>query len=80
MKLDYGRPDRPTDNPFSEAFNGRLRVECLDQSWFASLDEANTGLERFRNEHNTERPHTALDMKTPAEYVAEWLANPPPGQ
>jgi putative transposase len=80
VKLDFSRPGRPTDNPFIEAFNGRLRVECLDQSWFASLDEASSGLERFRNEHNTERPHTALDMKTPAEYVAEWLANQPPRQ
>jgi putative transposase len=78
VKLDYSRPGRPTDNPFIEAFNGRLRAECLDQSWFASLEEAKDGLERFRREHNTERPHTALDMKMPEQYVAEWLEKQPP--
>jgi hypothetical protein len=26
--------------PYIEAFNGRFRAECLDQHWFASLEEA----------------------------------------
>ncbi len=27
--LDFSRPGKPTDNAFIEAFNGRLRAECL---------------------------------------------------
>ena len=40
VKLDFSRPGKPTDNAFIESFNGRLRVECLNQHWFLSLDEA----------------------------------------
>jgi putative transposase len=40
IKLAFSRPGTPTDNPFIEAFNGRIRAECLDQHWFFSLEEA----------------------------------------
>ena len=40
VKLDFSRPEKPTDNAFIESFNGRLRDECLNQHWFLSLDEA----------------------------------------
>jgi putative transposase len=40
VKLAFSRPGTPTDNPFIEAFNGRVREECLDQQWFYSLAEA----------------------------------------
>ena len=31
VKLDFGRPGKPTDNAVIESFNGRLRDECLNQ-------------------------------------------------
>jgi putative transposase len=74
VKLDFSRPGKPTDNPFIESFNGRLRVECLDQNWYNSIEEARSGLEAFRIDHNQVRPHTALGMKTPDQFVAEWEA------
>jgi putative transposase len=40
IKVAFSRPGTPTDNPFIEAFTGRVRQECLDQQWFYSLDEA----------------------------------------
>ena len=27
--LDFSRPGKPTDNGFIEAFNSKLRAECL---------------------------------------------------
>ena len=39
VKLDFSRPGKPTNNPFIESFNGRLRLECLNSNWFTSLDE-----------------------------------------
>lgn len=72
VKLDFSRPGKPTDNPFIEAFNGRLRAEFLDQHWFASIEEARAGLEAFRMDHNQHRPHSALRMMTPEKYVEEW--------
>jgi putative transposase len=32
--LDFSRPGKPTDNSFVEAFNGKVRAECIDQNWF----------------------------------------------
>ena len=72
VKLAFSRPGTPTDNPCSEAFNGRVRQECLDQHWFYSLEEARTCLEEWRKDYNTMRPHTALGNQTPAAFAAAW--------
>lgn len=72
VKLIFSRPGTPTDNPYIEAFNGRLRAECLDQHWFASLEDARSIIEAWRMEYNTERPHTALNNQAPAVYRANW--------
>ena len=40
VHLEFSRPGKPTDNAFAEGFNGHFREECLDQHWFASLEEA----------------------------------------
>lgn len=74
VKLQFSRPGKPTDNPFIEAFNGRLREECLNQHWFASREEAQTTIEAWRKEYNQERPHRALAGLTPHEYEAQWWA------
>jgi transposase InsO family protein len=49
----------PTDNAHIEAFNSRLRAECLNTSWFLSLADARTGeaWRAWRREYNEERPH-----------------------
>ena len=72
MKLVFSRPGTPTDNPFIEAFNGRLRQECLNQYWFFSVEEARARVEEWRNDYNTVRPHTALGNHTPAAFRAAW--------
>ncbi len=73
VKLAFSRPGTPTDNPFIEAFNGRVRQECLDQHWFASIEDARITIEAWRVEYNTVRPHTALQHLAPAAYKANWL-------
>jgi putative transposase len=72
VKLAFSRPGTPTDNPFIEAFNGRVRQECLDQHWFDSLDEARDCLEEWRRDYNTTRPDTALGNQAPAAFAATW--------
>lgn len=75
VKLCFSRPGKPTDNAYIESFNGKLRAECLDQHWFASLSEVKEKLAVHRNEHNSERPHTALDFQTPEQYAQNWQTN-----
>ena len=72
VKLEFSRPGKPIDNAFIESFNGRLRQECLDQHWFESLKEARRVVEDWKQEYNEERPHGALEYRTPSEYVARW--------
>lgn len=40
VTLDFSRPGTPTDNPFTESFNGSFRDECLNTNWFLSLEDA----------------------------------------
>jgi putative transposase len=63
--LDFSRPGKPTDNAFIEAFNGRFRVECLNQHWFMSLEDARQKMEAWRRYYNEERPHGAIGQKAP---------------
>ena len=72
VKLCFSRPGKPTDNAFAESFNGRVRQECLNTHWFERITEAQRVLEDWREEYNTERPHSSLGMKTPMEFAGAW--------
>ena len=70
-EIDSSRPGKPTDNAHIEAFNSRLRAECLNASWFLSLADArDRNQEAWRREYNNERPHGSLGNLTP-RAVAE---------
>ena len=70
VRLCFIRPGRPVENGFIESFNGRLRDECLNVEWFASLDDARRKLAKFREHYNPERPHSSLADRTPAAFAA----------
>lgn len=70
-EIDFSRPGKPTDNAFCEAFNGRLRAECLNASWFLSLADAADRIEEWRCHYNNERPHTSLGNLTPNEFARQ---------
>jgi hypothetical protein len=50
VQLIFSRPGKPTENPFVEVFHSHFRDECLDQHWFASLEEARQIIEAWRTE------------------------------
>ena len=68
VHLDFIRPGRPVENGYIESFNGRLRDECLNVEVFFTLADARRKLDHFRDDYN--RPHSALDDRTPAEFAA----------
>lgn len=72
VKLCFSRPGKPTDNALIETFNAKVRVECLDQNWFESLNEARRQIEQWRREYNQERPHSSLNNLTPDQFIANW--------
>ena len=67
--LDFSRPGKPSDNAFIEAFNGRLRTECLNTHWFLSLADAAEKLEAWRRDDNEQRPHGAIGNNVPAAFM-----------
>ena len=44
-----------------------MKNELLKYQQFNNASEANVALQIWRNQYNTERPHAALNMQTPAE-------------
>ena len=71
QQIDSSRPGEPTDNAHIEAFDARLRAECLNASWFLSLADARDRLEAWRREHNQERPHGSLRNLTPQAFAEQ---------
>jgi putative transposase len=74
VRLRFIDPGKPIQNGFVESFNGRLRDECLDRSWFTSLADARTIVEHWRRDDNGSRPHSALGDRTPDEVRAGFSA------
>jgi putative transposase len=62
------QPGKPQQNGHVESFHGRLRDECLNVSWFRTLNDVRYTLASWRREYNTERPHSSLDYRTPHEF------------
>jgi len=69
VMLNFIRPGKPIENAYAESFIGRLRDECLNESWFISLKHARDIIESWRIDYNEGRPHTSLGGLTPSEYV-----------
>jgi hypothetical protein len=57
----------PTTTGKIERFHQSMRREFLADRTFASLQAAQEELDAWVHAYNTERPHQALDMATPAE-------------
>lgn len=70
VQLKLIEPGKPTQNAYIESFNGKFRDECLNEHWFTSLAEARILIAAWRRDYNENRPHSALDYQTPAEFAA----------
>ena len=69
VSIDFSRPGKPTDNAFIESFNGKVRQELLNASWFDTLEEAQREAGIWRRDYNELRPHRPLGNKTPEEFI-----------
>jgi putative transposase len=57
------------DNAVIESFWARMQVELLDrQRWLTRVELANAIFDYLEIFHNRKRRHSALGMRTPAEY------------
>lgn len=77
VTLDFSRPGKPTDNGFIEAFNSKLRSECLNAHWFMSLADAREKPEDWRRHYNEDRPHSAIGYNVPiAIHYPDGVTSP----
>lgn len=72
VKLDFTLPGKTTDNANIVSFNGKFRLECLNQNWFASLEDAQSKIEAWKRDYNWERPHSSFGNHTPRAFVQSW--------
>ncbi len=72
VDLDFIRPGKPTDNGIIEAFNGRLRQECLNESWFLSLEDARQKVEAWRQEYIRSDLMERWGMCLPLSMHRQW--------
>jgi transposase InsO family protein len=68
-------PGAPWENGYIESFNGTLRNELLCREVFGHLLEARVLGDQYRQEYNSERPHSSLDYQTPAEYAVNYATD-----
>jgi len=73
--LVHIQPGRPMQNGHVESFHGRLRDECLNTSWFRTLNDVRSTLASWQQEYNCERPHSSLAYRTPEEFRQAGYAN-----
>ncbi len=67
----YIAPGKPMQNGLVESFNGSFRDECLNETLFSSLAQARHEIKAWKDDYNTERPHSSLGNLTPNEYAAQ---------
>jgi putative transposase len=71
IELRLIEPGMLNRNAYVESFNGRLRDECLNEHWLASLDHAKRVIETWRREYKEERPKRSLGGLMPAQRATQ---------
>jgi putative transposase len=76
VDLIHIQPGKPVQNAQVESFNGRLRDECLNVSWFWNLFDARRKIGLWRKDYNGHRPHSSLGYRTPEEFARQVAPSP----
>ncbi|MNR88692.1 hypothetical protein D3C72_196420 [compost metagenome] len=61
-------PGKPVENVYIESFNGKFRDECLNSNFFLSLRNAKALILNWKDDDNTNRPHSSLGNLTPENF------------
>jgi len=69
VQLMFIQPGKPTQNAFIERCNGSIRRELLNAYVFKSIAEVRQKTDEWKNDYNLNRPHQALNYKTPLQMI-----------
>ncbi len=73
----YVAPGSPWQNGYAESFHSKVRDEFLNLEEFESEPQARALGALWKEEYNTERPHSSLKYQTPAEFSATCVRYTP---
>ena len=73
----YVAPASPWQNGYAESFHSKVRDEFLNLEEFESEPQARALGALWKEEYNTERPHSSLRYQTPAEFAATCVGYVP---
>jgi transposase InsO family protein len=66
IAVSHGRPYHPQTQGKDERFHRTLKAEVLDGGTFKTLAQAQAAFDAWRAIYNTQRPHEAIGLQTPA--------------
>lgn len=75
VKIDFIQPGKPQQNAFVESFNGKFRMQCLNENLFFTIAHATELIDEWREVYNDFRPHRSLNGKTPKEFEIAFQKN-----
>jgi putative transposase len=68
IEIKFTQPGKPSQNGLIERLNKTLRAECLNLSWFGSIEELNENIQAWSHSYNHYRPHHNLKFLTPDKF------------
>jgi transposase InsO family protein len=72
MSIELGSP---WESGYAGRFHGRLRDEFMAMEIFDGVRDARALTASWRDEYNTQRPHSSLGYQTPARFAAACAAS-----
>lgn len=73
FEQEFIQPHTPQQNGLVELFIRTVKAECVNQHNWQTIGDANKGLALWFKFYNENRPHQALQMKTP-KMIFQQLA------
>ena len=68
MEFCYIQPGKPTQNAYTERFNGSLRRGVFDAFVFEHIDQAREEVDKWMDDYNNHRPYDSLGRVTPKMF------------
>ena len=71
VTLRFIQPGKPSQNGICERLNKTLRKECLNLTWFTTMDALNESIQQWSQTYNQVRPHKSLGYQSPDDYETQ---------